>query len=177
LPPGYRIDVILSKRVEESTLNIAINAIIECLDIREYNQWREFDGIKLAVNSKDTKVALPSLHVRSAMMKVGPTPTKLGEENFHMQVIYKPFGNKDLQRVRRIIKEANNQLSRTSRGIIILETRQPERMLKIAEEKLKEPRYAQVIAILIAGNGAWSIPNVRHKDFPLDFLRIAVLPP
>jgi hypothetical protein len=48
-------------------------------------------------------------------------------------------------------------------------------MLKIAEEKLREPRYEQVIAILITGNGAWSVPNTRHQSFPLDFLKIAVL--
>jgi hypothetical protein len=176
LLPEYRIDVILSKRIQESTLTMVIDKICECLDTREYNQWQDLDGMKFAVNSKENRVALPSLHVRQGIIKVGTTPTKLGEENFHMQVIYNPFSNKELQKVRRIIKEANEQLPRTSRGIIILETLHAERMITIGEEKLKEPKYAQVIAILMMGNGAWSIPNVRHRDFPLDFLKISVIP-
>ena len=177
LPSSYRIDVILSKRVQENTLSTVIDKICERIDAHEYNQWLEIDGMKFAVNSKETKVELPSLHVRQALIKVGTTPTRLGEESAHIQVIYKPFGNKELQKVRRIIKEASGQLPENSRGVIVLETSQAERIVRIAEEKLREPKYRQVIAILITGNGAWSVPNINHQDVPLDFLKIAVLPP
>jgi hypothetical protein len=159
LLPTCRIDILLSKRIQENELNHVIDRICECIDAHEYNQWQETDGIRFAVNSRETKVKLPSLGVRQYRMKVGTTPTKMGEENAHIQVIYDPFGSKELQKVRRIIKEANEQLPRKSRGIIILETEHTKRMVGIAQEKLVEPRYEQVIAILVTGNGAWSVPN------------------
>lgn len=176
LPFGYRFDVILSKRVQENTLSAAISKICESLDNHNYDRWYELDGIKFAINSRLTTVALPPLHVRQAVVKVGTTATKIAEENFHIQVIYNPFGNKELQKVRRILNEASNQLPRASRGIIILETTHSQRMIKIAEEKLKTPRFSQVIDVLVTGNGAWSVPNPRWKDFPLDFLKIAAIP-
>lgn len=119
---------------------------------------------------------LPPLHVRHFMMKVGTTPTKASEENARIQVIYNPFGSKELQKVRHTIREANDQLPRASRGVIILETRHAERIVRIAEEKLRELRHRQVIAILVTGSEAWSLPNAIHQDFSLDFLKIAVLP-
>jgi hypothetical protein len=176
LPLTHRVDVILSKRVEENMLNALADKISECLETREFNQWKEVDGIQFAVNSRETQVKLPPLHVRLSIITVGTRPTKISQESAHIQVIYNPFGSRELQKVRRIIREARYQLPHTSRGIIILETWHTERMVKIAEEKLKEPRYKQVIVILVVGNGAWSVPNALHQNFPLDFVKIAVLP-
>lgn len=176
LPSTYRIDVILSKRVQENTLNKVIDKICECLGAREFNQWAQIEGIKFAVNSRETMVELPLLHVRVMGMKVGTTPKKVAEESAYIQVIYNPFGSKELRKVKRIIKEANDQLPRTSRGIIILETWHSGRMVRIAEEKLREPKYRQVIAILFVGGEVWSVPNAIHQEFPLDFLKIAAFP-
>ncbi len=176
LPLTHRVDIILSKKADENMLNTLIDKILECLEAREFNQWKEVDGIKLAVNSRETQVKLPPLHVRLGRITVGTTPTKVSQESAHIQVIYNPFGSKELQKVRGIIREARDQLPQTSRGIIILETWHTERMVKIAEEKLKEPGYGQVIVILVIGNGAWSVPNALHQNFPLDFVKIAVLP-
>lgn len=176
LPPTYRIDVIVLKRVRENTLDTLIDKICECLDVGEFNHWKQMEGMKFAVNSRKTVAEPPPLCVRLMRMKIGTTPTKVSEESAHIQVIYNPFGSKELRKMRRIIREANNQLPRTSRGIIILETQHSERVVRVAEEKLREPRYGKVIAILVVGDKVWSAPNALHQKFPLDFLKIAVFP-
>lgn len=175
LPSKYRIDIILFKRVQKNTLKTVISRLCNCLDAQEYDLWQEIEGVKFAVNSKGTHVELPSpLYVRQGEMEVGTKPTKLGEENTYLQIIYKPFGIRELQKMRRIIKEAKDQIPKSSRGVIILNTQHPQRMLKVAEEKLTNPKYGHIIAILVTGNGAWSVPNLRHHDFPPNFLKIAV---
>lgn len=175
LPSKYRIDIILFKRARKNTLKLVISKLHNCLDAQEYNFWQEIEGVKFAVNSKDTHVELPSpLYVRQGEIVVETKPTKLGEENAHFQIIYKPFGIRELQKVRRIIKKAKDQIPKSSRGIIILDTQHPQRMVKVAEDKLMNPKYGNIIAILVTGNGAWSVPNRRHHDFPLNFLKIAV---
>ena len=175
LPSEYRIDIIVFKRAQKETNNLVISRLCECLDSMKYNYWHEIEGIKFAVNSKDTKVALPSqFFLRQGEMIVGTKPTTLGEENTYFQIMYNPFGIRELQKVGRIIKEASNQIPRKSKGVIILETLHPKMMLKVAEAKLLDPRYGHIIAILVIGNGAWSVPNLRHNDFPLKFLKIAV---
>lgn len=176
LPPTHRIDILLLRRPEKNVLNRLIDEISACLDAREFNKWKKLDGIKFAVNSRETQVKLPPLHVRLSRIIVGTTPTKVSQESAHIQVIYNPFGSKELQKVRGIIREAKDQLPQVSRGIIILETWHTERMVKIAEEKLKAPGYERVIVILVIGDGAWSVPNALHQNFSLDFVKIAVLP-
>ncbi len=91
-------------------------------------------------------------------------------------MIYKPFGIKELQKVRRIIREANDQIPTMSRGVIILETLHPSRMLTVAQEKLNIPRYVHIIAILVTGYEAWLVPNLQHLDIPSSFLKIGAIP-
>ena len=175
IPSNRRIDIILSNRVQEKTLKSVIARLSLCLDNQECNLWQEINGIKFAVNSRETKVDLPSgLYVSQAEITVGTKPTRVGEESAHFQIIYRPFGIRHLQRVRRLIKKANDQIPKMSRGVIVLETLYPKMMLKIAEEKLNEPRYGHLIAILVTGYEAWYVPNLRHLDIPSSFLKIAV---
>jgi len=175
IPSNYRIDVILSRRVQEKTLKTVIIRLCKSLDNQEYNCWQELEGIKFAVNSKETQITLPSpLYVRQAEITVGTKPIRVGEESAYFQMIYKPFGNKELQKVKRTIKEANDQIPKMSRGVIVLETIQPKRLLTITEEKLRDPRYGHIIAILITGYDAWLVPNARYSEIPKDFLKIAV---
>jgi len=96
--------------------------------------------------------------------------------NAHIQVVYNPYGSKDLQKVRRLIREAKDQLPTNMRSIIVLETLHTKRMVNIAEEKLKHPGYENVIVVLVVGDGAWSVPNPLQSGFPLEFVKTAVLP-
>jgi hypothetical protein len=107
---------------------------------------------------------------------VGTTPTQLSETNAHIQVVYDPYGSKELQKIRRLIREAKDQLPTNMRSIIVLETAHTKRMVNIAEEKLKQSGYENVITVLVTGNGAWSVPNPLQSNFPLEFVRTAVLP-
>jgi hypothetical protein len=177
IPSEHRLDVILSKRTEEQTLRSVIDRLCECLGSEEYDSWQEIDGVKFAVNSKDVHVELPSsLYVRKFDIIVGTKPTKASEESAYFQIIYEPFGSRELQKMRRIIKEASDQIPKMSRGVIVIETFHSERLLNIAEEKIAKPRYSHIVSILVKGNRVWSVPNPRHSDFSLDFLRIAVQP-
>ena len=111
IPSNCRIDIILSNRVQEKTLKSVITRLCLCLDNQECNLWQEIDGIKFAVNSRETQVELPSgLYVSQAEITVGTKPTRGGEESAYFQIIYKPFGIRHLQKVRRIIKKANDQI-------------------------------------------------------------------
>ena len=68
------------------------------------------------------------------------------------------------------------QLPIKSLSVIILEINHTEKMVKLAEEKIKQVGFEHIIAILVIGNGAWAVPNPNYQYYPLDFLKIAILP-
>lgn len=173
---GYRIDILFYKRLPQRHLPELYDKIKDHLDNSKYNRWFEMDGLKFAINTRDTYVDEPKLLVHVSQMTVSDKPTKLSYENAHIQIFYNPFGIREIQKIRRIIKEAKNQLPRKSKGVIILEINHTEKMVKLAEEKINQPGYEHIIAILVVGNGAWAVPNPNYQYYPLDFLKIAVLP-
>jgi len=176
LPVTHRIDVIIEKKSKVPLSTKLADAISDDIDCRRYNLWRTLNGIRFAINDRQTKLELSGKRSRLLNIKVGTTATQLSETNAHIQVVYDPYGSKDLQKIRRLVREAKDQLPGEMRSIIILETLHPERMVSIAQEKLKQPGYEKVIVILVVGNGAWSVPNPLQSSFPMEFVRTAVLP-
>jgi hypothetical protein len=176
LPVTQRIDIIIQKKTSIPFLATVAEEISNYIDEEQFNQWRSLNGIRFSINTRETKLQLSGMRARQLRIQVGTTPTQLSETNAHIQVVYDPYGSKDLQKVRRLIKEAKEQLPTDMRPIIVLETEHSERMVKIAEEKLKQAGYENVAIILVIGNGAWSVPNPLHSDFPLEFVKTAALP-
>lgn len=169
----YRIDIFFYRRIPRKNLQFLYNKIRQCFENGTYNKWFEIEHGKFAINTRQTLVEIPPMHIAQSIMIVGTTPTMVHMKNSIIQVIYNPFGNKELQKIRRIIREANKQIPRNKRGVIILEVNHTEVIVKVAEEKLRVRGYEHIIAILLLGNGAWSIRNNMHADIPLDFLKIA----
>lgn len=173
---GYRIDILFYKRLPQKYLPELYDNIKDYMDNSIYNQWFEMDGLKFAINTRGTYVEEPKLLARVSQITVTDKPTKISYENAHIKIYFNPFGIREIQKIRRIIKEAKNQLPTKSMGVIILEINHTEKMVKLAEEKIKQPGYEHIIAILVVGNGAWAVPNPNYKYYPLDFLKIAILP-
>jgi hypothetical protein len=176
LPVTHRIDIMIEKKSKNPLSTRLADAISDDIDCRRYNLWRTLNGIRFAVNDRQTKLQLSGIRSRLLNIKVGTTPTQLSETNAHIQVVYDPYGSKDLQKVRRLVREARDQLPSDKRSIIVLETDHPKRMVSIAEEKFKQPGYGKIIVILVVGNGAWSVPNPLQSNFPMEFVKTAVLP-
>lgn len=172
----HRIDIIIETKPNAQFLTKVAHEISNYIDARQLNCWRKLDGIRFAVNLRETKLQFSRPRFRQLSIKVGTAPTQLSETNAHIQVVYDPFGSKELQKVRRLIREAKDQLPIDMRSIMVLETEHTERMVKIAEEKIKQSGYANVIVVLVVGNGAWSAPNPFQAGFPMEFVRTAVIP-
>ena len=176
LPITHRIDIIVETKPSTQFFKTLAEEVSNYIDRKQFNDWRTLNGIRFAVNLRETKLQFSTPRFRQLIITAGTTPTQLSETNAHIQVVYDPFGSKELQKVRRLIREARDQLPIDMRSIIVLETEHTERMVKIAEEKLRQPGYGNVIVVLVVGNGAWSIPNPLQSSFPLEFVKTAVLP-
>lgn len=177
LRTDYRIDIIVITSNQRNEILDKLPCLIsDCFQNKEFNAWKNFGGIKYAVNSRNTVVDPPLMGIRQYQMTVGATPKKLSQENMDIQVVYNPFGIKELQKIRRMIKEAKEQLPKSARGVIILETWHTERTVPVVEERLRSVGYEHVAVTLVTGNGAWSVPNPLHQSFPFDFIKTAVLP-
>lgn len=174
LSPSHRIDVVIKKSPGKREVEELIKAISQSIDVQDFNAWKECSGMIYAINSRSIKVDGYPTCVHSLQMKVGPEPKQVGETNSEIQIIYNPFNNQMLQKVRSIIKTARDQLPKASRGVILLETRYPDALIHVAEEKLREESYLHVCNIVLIGNTRWSIPNPHIPSFTLDFLNIAV---
>ena len=176
LPVTHRIDIVIEKKPRIPLSARLADAISDDIDSRRYNLWRAYNGIRFAINERQTKLQSSGMRAHLLNMKVGTTPTQLSETNAYIQVVYDPYGSKDLQKVRGLLREAKDQLDPNMRSIIVLETDHPKRMVSIAEEKLKQHGYEKIIVILVVGNGAWSVPNPFQSSFPMEFVKTAVLP-
>jgi len=172
----YRIDIVFTRKLPKRHIPELLEKIKQCFDDSTFNTWVEMDGLKLAVNSREVEVSREGPHIRASRLIVSTEPTRLSHENAHIQVIYNPFGNKELQKIRRILNTAKNQLPKDHRGVIILEVNHTERMVDVVLKKMNQRGFEHVIATMLTGNGAWSIPSPVHHAFPIDFLQIAVLP-
>ncbi len=176
LPITHRIDIIIDKKPKVLLFTRLADEISKDIDRQRFDQWKRMSGIRFAINRRDTKLEQSRMGVHLLKIKAETTPTQLSETNAHIQVIYDPYGSKELQKVRRLIREAKDQLPADMRSIIVLETEHTKRMVSIAEQKLRQPGYEKIIVILVVGNGAWSVPNAVQSGFPLDFVKTAVLP-
>ncbi len=172
----YRIDLVFTRKLPKRHLPELLEKIKQCFDDSNFNTWVEMNGLKLAVNSREVEVSREGPHIRASRFIVPTEPTRISHENAHIQVIYNPFGNKELQKIRRILNAAKKQLPKDHRGVIILEVNHTEKMVDVVLKKMSQRGFEHVIATMLTGNGAWSIPSPVHHAFPLDFLQIAVLP-
>lgn len=176
LSVNCRIDIIIETKPNRQLFATLAQEISNYIDRERFNHWGTLNGIQFAVNSREIKLQFPRPRFRQLRIQVGTTPTQVSETNAHLQVVYDPYGSKDLQKIRRLIREAKDQLPTAMRSIIILETEFTERMVSIAEEKMRQRGYEKVIVILVVGNGAWSVPNPLQASFPIEFVKTAVLP-
>jgi len=176
LPVTRRIDIIIEKKPNISFLHTVAEEVSNYIDGEQFDRWRRLDGIRFSISTRETKLQLSGMRARQLRIQVGTTPRQLSETNAHIQVVYDPYGSKDLQKIRRLIREAREQLPTETRSIIVLETEHTERMVRIAEEKLRQAGYENVVVILVIGNGGWSVPNPVHSGFPLEFVKTAALP-
>jgi len=176
LPLTHRIDIILHRRPQRNLLAKLVDSISKCIDAGQFNEWKGFGEMEFAVNPRELQIAPPlALSVGLGRGKADTTPKPLTQV-MNIQVFFDPYGSKELQKARRLIREARDQLPHDSRSIMILESLHSQRLVKIAEEKLKKTGYENLIAILVTGNGAWLALNQRHQSFSVDFVKIAVLP-
>ena len=176
LPLTHRIDIILHRRPQRNLSAKLVDSISKCIDAGQFNEWKRFGEIEFAVNPRELQIEPPlALSVGLGRGKVDTTPKPLTQV-MNIQVFFDPYGSKELQKARRLIREARDQLPHDSRSIMILESLHSQRLVKIAEEKLKKTGYENLIAILVTGNGVWLALNQRHQGFSVDFVKIAVLP-
>ena len=63
-------------------------------------------------------------------------------------MIYNPFGKKEIQKLRRIVKEAKNQIPKSSRGCMIIRSVHSKPLVDIANEKLVQLDYQREMMFL-----------------------------
>lgn len=170
----FRIDVVFHKRLPRKYLTGFYSEIRNVIKKKSYKKWIMYDDVEFAINNRMDFLNFQPQPVKLASMIVSDKPTRLSDENAHLRLFFNPFGNKEIQKIRRILKEAKNQIPKTHRGIIILEVNHTEKMVSVVEEKINRKGYEHIIVVLVVGNGAWLVPNKSHKDFPKDFVSIAV---
>ena len=175
-PPTHRIEIVLHRRPQRNLLAELGALISNCVDAGQFGEWKKIGDVEFAVKPRELPITPPfGPCVALGRGKVDTTPKPI-TRTMNIVVFYDPYGSKELQKARRLIREARDQLPRDSKSIVILESLHSRRLVKIAEEKLKQTRYENLVAVVVTGNGAGLALNQQHQDFPVDFLKIAVLP-
>jgi hypothetical protein len=175
VPPTHRIDILLHRRPEKNVLTKLVESISEYTDAGQFCKWRRLGDIEFAVNSREVQISPPPELTVGIGRGTGDSIPKPVTQTMNIQVLYDPFGSKELQKARRLISEARTQLPQDSKSIIILESLHSRRFVKIAEEKLKQPGYENIVAILVTGDNVLLALNQRHEAFSIDFIKTAVL--
>ena len=171
----YRIDIIMHKQLPRKYIMEFYKEVKSAIINKRYGKWIGFEEIEFAINNRMDYIDFQPQPVKAAIAIVPDRPIQISDENFLIRIFFNPFGNKELQKIRRILKEAKNQIPKSGRGIIILEVNHTEKMVDIVQEKINQRGYEHIIAVLVVGNGAWSVPNIIHQNFPRDFFKIAVV--
>lgn len=180
LPITHRIDIRLHRQPQRSELPKLVNSISNCIDAGQFSKWKRVGETEFALNPRGAITPHPTLTAGlfRATVETAPKPiTQLA----NIQVVFDPFGSKELQKARRLIREARVQLPQDSKSIMVLESLHPKRIVRIAEEKLKQAGYENVIAILVVGDvptgkERFLTLNASHLSFPLDFLKVGISP-
>jgi len=162
LGSSYRVDVeILRKPRKEIETEEVIERIVEMAKNKELNEWKELNGIRFAIRNR-RKESSGALLVD--LLEGGRTA-----------ILCPPLGKKALQKARDTLNDAKKQTPTDSRSIIIFETDDCSRLIKMVEEKLKTESYRNIIGVILTGGGPQFVPNPLHKNFPVDFIDIAIL--
>jgi hypothetical protein len=181
LPPTHRIEIRLHRKPLRSQLPKLADSISNCMDTCRFDEWKILGETEFAVRSREHRIVPhPKLTMLSGRCIATTTPKAISQI-MDILVFFDPFGSKELQKARGLIREARKQLPRDSRSVIILECLHPKRMIKVAEEKLNQAGYGNIIAILVVGDVSTGKErflrvNAPHLSFPGDFLKIGISP-
>jgi hypothetical protein len=176
LGSSYRVDIVIVRKPSRTIqTNEVIDKITQIVRNKELGVWTELNGIRFAIKERGMYVERINGNETFGKVQVGLVPILVILENARVSVSYDLFGKKALQKARGIIKEARDQIPAESRGIIIFEPGDSHRLVKMVEEKLKSESYQHIIGVILMGGGAWFVSNPLHKNFPVDFINIAIL--
>lgn len=127
--PGYRRDI-----KSDSWIDKILSSIID----EQFDEWRQFNGIKYRIHTGKFEGTLPARHLLVGCgMRLG---------RFDVQIISAMKGAS--LRLRNIIKEAKKQLPDIEKGIIVIQTQYTDILSKIARKNLAMNHYKNVVCIV-----------------------------
>jgi hypothetical protein len=115
-----------------------IDKILSSIRDEQFDEWRQFNGIKYRIHTGQFHGTLPARHL---LIGCG---TRLGQ--FDVQIISEMKGAS--LRLRNIIKEAKKQLPDIEKGIIVIQTQYSDILSNIARKNLATNHYKNVVVLL-----------------------------
>ena len=171
LPLDKRIDVHLPINYKRMVKNTTWTSdIILKVKNGEFNKMHNFDKIKFCIKQKGSNInPLNPLLAGIAVL----TEERSIITNQLAVVITYSLGNISRQ-LRKLIKQARNQIHEKHNGIIIIKAAHPVFIVDISRQLLSLTRYKNIIAIIGVGNikEAIIIKNISHNEITTDFLKI-----
>lgn len=167
IPDGRRADVFLyGPRPPIGVVQVIINTLGGLIADQRYGVWTPVGHHRVSVclNPYGMAITTPpgytSMASSTVSDKAGPLrdPTRT-----RARVLLPCYGNKEVQKVRKIIVEAARQLPHDARSIIFLEIDHTASMVSVVQGKLGLPGYQHVGGALLTGNGAWFVPGHGAK--------------
>jgi hypothetical protein len=163
LPAGKSIVVKLPDNYRKMVRTDSwLNDVISSIKDNQFDVWKQIDGVQYRIHTGRYDGTLPA---RYFMSGCGRTPGW-----FDVQII-SAMGNAS-SRLKKIIKEAKNQLAVNQKGIIILQTQYTDILPGIARERLAREDYRNVISIVgvDVSHKTTIIKNVNHSKISCSFL-------
>lgn len=145
LPSGYRHDVKSDSWIDK---------ILSSIRDKQFDEWRECNGIKYRIHIGQFHGTLPARH-----LFVG-RGTRAGW--FDVQVISRIRETDVSLRLRKIIKEAKKQLPDIDNGIIVIQTQYSHILSNIATTNLDTEYYKKVIYI-VGIDASYKTTIVKNK--------------
>ena len=167
----HRVDIILKSKQYGKPLEKLIQDIVSTYESKEYDVWKGNESARFSISSRKNAPQPESGVANYMVLSIDQpgVPKQAIPENAEIHITYDPYGSKELQKIRRLMKEAKEQLPRASKGVIILSVSHPAKIALVAQEKLRNQRYSHIACILVVGRETWLVPNPQHPDFPFDF--------
>jgi hypothetical protein len=157
LPADRSIIIELPEDYRRSTSVIWIDSIILALKNKEYDEWKQINGIRFRIHSgKYTGI----LSAREMLVGTGSIP------GWYEVQITSPVGNASSS-LRKTIREAKHQIPDKQQGIIAIQTQDFDIIKRIAEDRLSSDDYKNITCI--AGvNSSRNIKTIKNQNSAKD---------